>query len=124
MKKILVIEDDPVIRLGIVRSLLLQGFHVFEAADGEVGLLLSKTLQPDLILCDINLPVFDGFVVLRQVRRNSTTASIPFVVLTSQTDEEIHQRSLELGASDFLSKPITFDQLLTVVKHQLKVAAS
>lgn len=124
MKRILVIEDEPAARLGIVRSLVSQGFHVFEAADGKVGLLLSETLQPDLILCDINLPVVDGFVILRQVRGNSTTAFIPFVVLTSQTDEEIHQRSLELGASHFLSKPISFDTLLTVVSHQLRVTTS
>ena len=124
MKSILVIEDEPAIRLGIVRLLVSKGFHVFEATDGKVGLLLSETLQPDLILCDINLPVFDGFVILRQVRRNSTTASIPFVVLTGQTDEEVHQRSLELGASHFLRKPISFDKLLTVVNHQLKVTTS
>jgi DNA-binding response OmpR family regulator len=124
MRRILVIEDEPAIRLGIARSLSSKGFHVFEAADGKVRLLLSETLQPDLILCDINLPVIDGFAILRQVRGNSITASIPFVVLTSQTDEEIHQRSLELGASHFLSKPISFNELLTVVTHQLKVATS
>jgi DNA-binding response OmpR family regulator len=124
VKRILVIEDEPAIRSGMVRLLMLKGFNVYEAADGEIGLLLSEAIQPDLILCDINLPVFNGFVILRQVRRNSTTASIPFIILTSHTDQEVHQRSLELGASEFLSKPISPDELLTVVKHQLEVAAS
>lgn len=124
MRRILVIEDESAIRLGIARLLASKGFHVFEAPDGRIGLLLSETLQPDLILCDINLPVLDGFEILRQVRRNLTTASIPFIVLTSQTNEETHQRSLELGASHFLSKPINFNELLTVVNHQIELATS
>lgn len=124
MKKILVIEDEPAMRSGMVRLLMLKGFNVYEAADGEIGLLLSETIQPDLILCDINIPVFNGFVILRHVRRHLTTASIPFVILTSQIDQEVHQRSLELGASEFLSKPVSPENLLTVVKYQLEVAAN
>lgn len=124
MKEILVIKDEPAIRLGITWLLVLKGLHVFETAVRRVGLLLNGTLKLDLMLRDVYLPVFDGFDIQRQVRRNSTAAFILFVVLTSQTNEEIYRRSSELGASHFFSKPISFDKLLTVVKHQLKVVTS
>ncbi|MEA5452407.1 response regulator [Leptolyngbya sp. CCNP1308] len=124
VKRILVIEDEPAIRLGMVRLLLLHKFNVVEAADGEMGLLLSKTIHPDLILCDINLPVVNGFEILRQVRGNSATTFTPFVVTTSQTDQKIYQRSLELGANHFFNKPISFDKLLTVVNHHLGISNS
>ncbi len=116
---ILIIEDDEVIRSIIIEFLELKNFNVIGAEDGSIGVCLAQELQPDLILCDINMPNLDGYGVLEKVRKNIRTANIPFVFLTAAVDSNSRARSLQLGANDYITKPVNISRLLEVIAKQL-----
>ena len=117
---ILLIEDDELIRSNLFELLELEDFNVIGAEDGLVGLISAKEFQPDLIVCDINLPQLDGYEVLRYSRADSRTAKIPFIFLTSETAPESRSRAEEMGANDYLIKPVQIEKLLKVIRTNLK----
>jgi DNA-binding response OmpR family regulator len=121
MKRILVIEDDPAVSHFIGQCLNLDHYTVLKILDGAVGLSLAQKLYPDLVICDVNLPSLNGLEILRQLRQNAATAQIPFILLTSHIDAQIHENALKLGANVSLSKPIKADKLLAIVQSQLEV---
>lgn len=121
---ILVIEDDEMIRSNLFELLELEDFNVLSAGDGFSGLLLAKELQPDLILCDINMPKLNGFEVLNKLRADVATAKIPFIFHTSDTDSYSHRQAMQLGANDYLTKPVTVKKLLEAVANQCQLARS
>ncbi|GAB1420116.1 response regulator [Anaerolineales bacterium] len=120
MKKILVIEDSSDLREGIIEVLEIHGYHVYGAEDGAVGIEMIKVQPPDLILCDIMMPDVDGYQVFDFVRSNVKLALIPFVFLTSKTDRQDRRFAMAKGASDFVTKPFSVDELLQCVRHQLE----
>ena len=113
---ILVIEDDDMMRSTLFEILELEDFNVVSAGDGLLGLRLGKEMQPDLIICDLNIPIINGYGVLQRLRENSTTANIPLIFLTSDSNPESRQRAMQLGANSYLTKPVTISKLLETIK--------
>jgi DNA-binding response OmpR family regulator len=111
-KLVLLIEDDPMFRLSIFEFLESQNFNVISTEDGMSGLQLAQEFHPDLIVCDINLPHLNGFDILNKVRGDLATAKTPFIFLTSETDPDSRRRAMQLGANDYLTKPVSLNQLL------------
>ncbi|PSB31363.1 response regulator [Chlorogloea sp. CCALA 695] len=117
--KILVIEDEELIRESIVYLLEVRGFMVINTADGYSGVRLAKELIPDLILCDIRLPGLDGYQVLRVVRADPMTANIPLIFLTAQISVADFEQSQNLAVNGYLAKPFTTAALLKVISDCL-----
>ncbi len=121
-KKILVIEDTAEVRENIAEILESEGFEVFKAENGEIGISMAEKVQPDLILCDIMMPGKDGYEVLEDLRKKVLTSTTPFIFLTAKNTREDLRRGMALGADDYISKPFTIDELITSVNTRLKKA--
>jgi DNA-binding response OmpR family regulator len=102
MNKILVVEDEDILREVIVDYLIEDGYQVLEAADGEKALELFQSNSVDLVILDIVLPKIDGWSVCRRIRKYS---GIPIIILTARSDEDDSLMGYELGADDYLIKP-------------------
>lgn len=119
MNKILVIEDEQMIRSDIVQILEYEGFEVQEASNGLIGVQQARTFLPDVIVCDIMMPELDGYDVLQEVRRHPKTATMPFLFLTALNDRESRRQGMGLGADDFISKPFRSEELITAIRARL-----
>lgn len=117
-RRILVVEDDPAIRLGLRDALRSEGYDVLEAADGPTGLDLGLTEDPDLIVLDLMLPGMDGFEVLRRWRDDGVET--PVLVLTARGLERDRVKGLDLGADDYVGKPFSLAELLARVRGRLR----
>ena len=117
---ILVIEDERLTRSSLISFLQSEGFTTLEATNGHMGIELAKNHLPDLIICDILMPELDGYDVLTTLQIDPKTASIPFIFLTVTATEEGWQQSMDMGADDYLSKPITSDKLRAAIAAQLE----
>jgi two-component system alkaline phosphatase synthesis response regulator PhoP len=120
MKRILVIEDEPQMRLGLRDNLELEGYEVETAADGEEGLAKASSFSPDLVILDIMLPKRNGFDVCRELRARS--AMVPIVMLTARSAETDKVLGLELGADDYVTKPFSITELLARLRAVLRRA--
>jgi signal transduction histidine kinase len=120
MKKILVIEDELLLRQGIAEILNFEGFNVLEAPNGEKGILAALHDTPDLVLCDIMMPLMDGHEVLYQIRCHDSTKLIPFIFMTALAERSDQRSGMELGADDYLTKPFTREELLSAVNTQFR----
>lgn len=120
MSKILVIEDEQDVRDNIVEILELEGFETKNAKNGIIGLKLAQQYNPDIIICDILMPIVNGYEVLDKLRKNPKTALIPFIFLTAKATSEDLRRGMDIGADDYLTKPFKIDTLLKVVQIQLE----
>ncbi|MDP1570715.1 MAG: response regulator transcription factor [Vicinamibacterales bacterium] len=118
MKRILVIEDEPQMLLGLRDNLELEGYEVATAADGEEGLTKAAAFQPDLVLLDVMLPRKHGFDVCRELRARSSAT--PIVMLTARSAETDKVLGLELGADDYVTKPFSITELLARVRAVLR----
>ena len=126
MTKILLIEDDPVVQVLILKFLKSEGFEAIAAVNGQEGLNLAQKLQPDLILCDVMMPVCDGYEVLHHLSQDPLTSGIPFIFLSAKTEHNDYRRGMEEGADDYLYKPFQREELLGAIaarlaKHQATV---
>lgn len=119
--KILVIDDDPTIRLVIRRILQKQGYDVVLASDGQEGIDLANQVHPALIICDWLMPVLDGLEVCRRVRANQALATTFFILLTSRGEVSDRVTGLTTGADDFLSKPVDVSELQARVQAGLRL---
>ena len=104
MKKILFIEDEFSLQKSVGEFLKREGYEVVHALDGEIGLNIAKTEEPDLILLDIILPKKDGFEVLEELKKDRKTEKIPIIVLTNLENPKDIEKSLSLGATTYLVK--------------------
>ncbi|MEW5857667.1 MAG: response regulator [Cyanobacteriota bacterium] len=120
MKKILVIEDEPAVRSNLLKLLKAEGFDAIGAENGLVGVQSAREHKPDLIICDIMMPGFDGYSVLTQLRQDPITALIPFIFLTAKTERADLRQGMQLGADDYLTKPFTRAELLDAIATRLK----
>lgn len=120
MQKILVIDDDDVLREMIVSTLSEHGFDTLEAENGAVGLRLARTHLPDLIICDVTMSKMDGYATLDALRKDQATAAIPFILISGEASEAGMRMGRKLGADDFLPKPFSGSELLTAVEARLK----
>ncbi len=120
MKRILIIEDGPSIRETVLDLLEVEGFNVVGAENGKAGLELVQERSPDLILCDVVMPDLDGYGVLKALRRNPMTATIPFIFLTAKGMKEDIRQGMGLGADDYLIKPFSAEDLLRAITSRLE----
>lgn len=118
MKRILVIEDEPQMLLGLRDNLELEGYDVMTAADGEEGLSKAASFGPDLVILDVMLPKKNGFDVCRELRTRSQ--AMPIVMLTARSAETDKVLGLELGADDYVTKPFSITELLARVRAVLR----
>ncbi len=121
MKKILVIEDEKNIRNRIVDTLEFaeEPYQIFAAQHGREGLELARRELPDLIISDVMMPEMDGYAVLKALRAEEATATIPFIFLSAKADISHIREGMNLGADDYLPKPFSIDELLRVVATRL-----
>jgi len=124
MVTILVIEDEENIRINISDALQLEGFGVLEAENGRVGVEMAQTYLPDLIICDVMMPVLDGYQTLLELRSQTVTTNIPFIYLTARTERIDMRHGMELGADDYITKPFSIQELVKTVNTRLKKRAN
>jgi two-component system alkaline phosphatase synthesis response regulator PhoP len=117
-RRVLVVEDDPAIRRGVVAALAFAGYDVLEAADGPRGLVLAETAEVDLVLLDVVLPGTDGLEILRRVRESRPTR--PVILLTARAAEDDRVGGLAAGADDYVVKPFSVRELLARVEAVLR----
>jgi DNA-binding NarL/FixJ family response regulator len=122
VKRILVIEDDAKLRLQCPELLRLEGYQVLEARNGREGVDTARRDPPDLVLCDITMPEMNGHRVLETLRHEPRTAHLPFVFLTGWNDRQDVRTGMNLGADDYLLKPIDPDELAASVRARLRRA--
>lgn len=115
MKKVLVIEDHAMMRRNVLVILEMEGYQVASASNGREGLALVSAELPDLILCDVMMPELDGHAVLKALRANPLTAGIPFIFLTARGEKLDQRAGMNLGADDYLTKPITRNDLVAAL---------
>ncbi|MEG3894114.1 MULTISPECIES: response regulator [unclassified Microcoleus] len=120
MTKILVIEDEKSIRENILELLEAENFQGIGAINGRVGIKLAIEQIPDLILCDMMMPEVDGHCVLKALRSEPLTATIPFIFLTAKADKSDVRTGMELGADDYITKPCTPQELLKAIAIRLE----
>jgi DNA-binding response OmpR family regulator len=118
--RILIIDDDIGFRDLLRIHLSAAGYQVQIAEDGVAGGRALLDQAPDLIVSDVNMPFLDGFELLSLMRSDASTASIPVILLSGRSDEDTMAKAEELGAADFLTKPVTRDLLLESVKACLE----
>jgi DNA-binding response OmpR family regulator len=118
-KRILIVDDQPDIRLMCRVNLHLEGYEVIEAVDGETGLAAVAEFKPDLVLLDVMMPGVDGWQVLETMKAAASTRDIPVVLLTARVQREDEIRGWSLGAADYLSKPFNPSTLTEVVHRTL-----
>jgi DNA-binding response OmpR family regulator len=120
---VLCVDDDPNISEAIGRRLLRLGIRVLRAYDGMQGCWLAVTEKPDVIVLDVAMPNGNGVEILECLKRNEQTANIPVVILTGTTDPGLCRRMQKLGAVQYLSKPIPFDELLAAIARHVSASA-
>ena len=119
MPRILVVDDQPDIRLMCRVNLQLEGYEVLEAGDGEAGLEMVRNEHPDLILLDVMMPGLDGWQFMEAIKADASTAQIPIVLLTARVQREDEIRGWLSGAADYLPKPFNPSTLTEVVRRTL-----
>lgn len=119
MKTILLIEDNDAIRENTAEILELTGYTVLTAENGKVGVEKALESRPDLVICDIMMPVLDGYGVLHIFNKNPHLSGIPFIFLTAKSERTDFRKGMELGADDYLTKPFDESELLSAIEGRL-----
>jgi CheY-like chemotaxis protein len=119
MSVILVTDDNSEYRRSVMEILRLEGYDVIEAADGAEALEMTRLNGPDMILCDVDMPVMNGFEVLAALKTDPTLAQIPFLLVTGRADAASVAQGKQLGADDYMLKPMKIDLLLDKIQHYL-----
>ncbi len=120
MKKVLIIEDDMVLREATSDFLTEEGFTVFTAQDGMLGIKSAIKNLPDIILCDIELPSFNGYEVYSLLQENNDTHLIPFIFVTARAESEDIRAGMQKGVDDYITKPFNYDELLQSIKVRIE----
>ncbi|PJF40060.1 MAG: hybrid sensor histidine kinase/response regulator [Chloroflexi bacterium] len=120
MTKILVVEDEAELRRDIIDVLTLENYEAFGAENGEAGIEATFEHKPDLIVCDIMMPVMDGYEMLAHLRSNNSTATIPFIFLTAKSGDNERIAGMNYGADDYLTKPFKIEHLMKTIEARLE----
>jgi DNA-binding NarL/FixJ family response regulator len=120
MTRILVIEDERIMRRNLVTLLDLENYQVSAAENGRRGVELAKAHPPDLVVCDVMMPGLDGHAVLRELATEPRTAGIPFIFLTARGERSDIRAGMNLGADDYLVKPVDQEELLEAIEARLQ----
>ncbi|MBE2200842.1 MAG: response regulator [Anaerolinea sp.] len=119
-QSVLVVDDEPMARTLLRLMLIRAGFNVAEAEDGFDALAKVKKNRPDLVLLDVMMPGIDGFAVCESLRNEADTASLPIIMLSAKTDLSSISKGLRVGATKYLTKPISPDELTRHVHDALE----
>jgi CRP-like cAMP-binding protein/CheY-like chemotaxis protein len=119
MKQLLLIEDNNEIRENTGEILELAGYKVRTAENGKIGVEMALESKPDLIICDIMMPVLDGYGVLHLINKNPELNGIPFIFLTAKAERIDFRKAMEMGADDYITKPFNDIELLNAVESRL-----
>jgi len=119
MRKVLLIEDDSVLRENTAELLELSNYEVITASNGKKGVMAAKAYLPNVIVCDIMMPELDGYGVLKQLGKNEATMHIPFIFLSAKTEKEDVRKGMNLGADDYLTKPFEEIDLINAIESRL-----
>jgi len=122
MKTILLIEDNTDIRENLAEILELANYKVLTAPDGQAGVTIAVQQKPDVIICDIMMPVLDGYGVIHMLQKNNDTTNIPFIFLTAKAERAEMRKGMELGADDYITKPFNSTELLNAIESRLRKA--
>ena len=120
LNKILVIEDDDLVRNNIIELLNEEGYETYQAENGKIGIEKAYNIYPDLILSDILMPEADGYTVLKEIQKRHDTSSIPFIFLSARTGTKDIRMGMNIGADDYLTKPYKAEDLLAAIRSRLK----
>jgi DNA-binding NarL/FixJ family response regulator len=120
MKKILVIEDEPEMRRNITALLRYNNYEAIAAENGRQGLDVAHRETPDLILCDVMMPEMDGYGVLQSLQTHPSLARTPFVFLTAKGEKDDLRSGMNLGADDYLTKPVSNADLIQTIEARLR----
>ena len=121
MSDILVVDDTPENIRFLSRMLQEQGYKVRKATNGKMALTAVNTLNPDLILLDINMPNMDGYEVCKQLKQNSQTSKIPIIFLSALDTTEDKLKAFSVGGADYVTKPFKFAEILARIQHQITI---
>ena len=124
MLHILLIEDNDEIRENTAEILELANYIVATASNGKIGVEMALKNPPDLIICDVMMPVLDGYGVLHLLQKNEAVKNIPFIFLTAKAERGDFRKGMEMGADDYITKPFSDIELLTAIEGRLKKAAA
>lgn len=120
MTKVLLVEDNNEIRENTREILELAGYEIVAAANGKEGYEIAVQENPDLIICDIMMPVLDGYGLLHLINKNDSLRSTPFIFLTAKTERVDFRKGMEMGADDYITKPFTDIELLNGIESRLQ----
>jgi DNA-binding NarL/FixJ family response regulator len=120
MKKILVIEDEPEMRRNITTLLRYYDYEPIAAQNGRVAMEMARREKPDLILCDVMMPELDGYGVLHALQSDALLARIPFIFLTAKGEKDDLRSGMNLGADDYLTKPVVNADLVRAIESRLR----
>ncbi|MGZ0017028.1 response regulator [Yeosuana sp. AK3] len=123
MKKVLLIEDDVVLRENTAELLELSGYKVETASNGRAGVEVAKKYQPHIIVCDIMMPELDGYGVLDSLSKNDITKHIPFIFLSAKTERRDVRKGMDMGADDYITKPFNEEELISAIESRMAKAA-
>ena len=118
MEKILIIEDELIVRENLETLLERVGYDVFTAENGTIGIRMARENKPDLIICDILMPDISGYDVINLLSKDVETSIIPFIFLTAKAEMEDFREGMRLGADDYLTKPYTASDLLNAINSR------
>ena len=119
MARILLVEDNEMNRDMLSRRLERKGLQVLIAVDGEQGVAMARSEQPDLILMDMSLPTMDGWSATRSLKSDQTTCNIPIIALTAHAMSGDRDKCIEAGCDDYDTKPIEFSRLMSKIQTLL-----
>jgi DNA-binding response OmpR family regulator len=120
METILLIEDNNEILENFTEILEIEGYKVLAASNGKKGVELARQFIPDIIICDVLMPLMDGHEVLHLLMETSATFQIPFIFSTSMSEQVDRKEALSLGADDYIIKPFDTEVLLKTVKRWIR----
>jgi DNA-binding LytR/AlgR family response regulator len=120
MKKILIIDDDKSIRESTQELLEIVGYDVITAEDGAKGIKLAIEFLPDVIICDISMPILDGYSVFNELSKDTRTSTIPFIFLTAKAEMKDLKYGMQVGADDYICKPFSSNDLINSIELRLK----
>lgn len=119
---VLIIDDSEAIRRLLQAYLRTEGYQVMEASNGRMGLTIVAEKKPDLILLDISMPIMDGYSVCARLQQDKELRSIPILMLSSLNDTESKMHAFELGAVDYITKPVSKGELLARIQTHLTIS--
>lgn len=117
---ILVVDDVAVNREILKRRLIRRGFRITEASGGREALEIIDSQAIDLVLLDIMMPDIDGLEVVRTVRKTRTTRDLPIIMVSAKSFSEDVTQCIDLGANDYVTKPVDFDATLELIRRELE----